>query len=362
MNNVAPLQTPVRLLSFIVLVFGILYFGKPFFVPITFAAILAMLFFPMSHWLEQKGISRGFASFLCILTFVVMVGAVIGLLLWQLAGMADQMSGMEQKLTELKAQLQQWLESKFGVEKAQQEKFIQDQKQSGGSSVSKIISTALSGLSGFLVDTILVLVYIFLLLFFRTQLKQFLLAIVSEGNKETAKKIITEGSKVSRKYVTGLAKMIGILWLMYGIGFTIVGVKNAIFFAILCGLFEIVPFVGNLAGTGLTIIGSVTQGGSNLLVGILVTYAIVQFVQTYLLEPLVVGSEENVNPLFTIIVLVIGEMVWGIPGMVLALPLLGILKVIFDNIEELRPYGYLVGKKKEKNKESLFTKIKKKFV
>ena len=96
-----------------------------------------------------------------------------------------------------------------------------------------------------------------------------------------------------------------------------------------------------------------------MVIGVLITYAVVQFFQTYILEPLVVGAEVNINPLFTILVLVAGELVWGIPGMVLAIPLLGIVKIICDHIEPLKPYGFLIGQEKKK-KKTLFSKIKKK--
>jgi predicted PurR-regulated permease PerM len=120
---------------------------------------------------------------------------------------------------------------------------------------------------------------------------------------------------VAQKYLGGLGLMIVTLWVMYTIGFTIAGVKNPFFFAILCGLLEIVPFVGNITGTAITVLASVAQGGNmSLIIGILITYGIVQFIQTYLLEPLIVGNEVNINPLFTIAGLVAGELIWGIPG------------------------------------------------
>ncbi len=165
---------------------------------------------------------------------------------------------------------------------------------------------------------------------------------------------MTDSSKVIQKYLTGLALMIVCLWIMYGIGFSIVGVKNAIFFAILCGLLEIVPFVGNLVGTLLTILVSMAQGGDmNLLLGIVITYGIIQFIQTYLLEPLVVGREVDINPIATIAGLVAGELLWGIPGMVLAIPVLGICKIVFDNIENLKPFGYLIGEERKRKTTAL---------
>ena len=210
----------------------------------------------------------------------------------------------------------------------------------------------------FLVDGLLVLVYIFLFMYFRRHLKTFVLKLVPQSEKNNAQQIIHDIQHVAQQYIGGLAMMIAFLWVMYGIGFSIVGVKNALFFAILCGLLEIIPFVGNLTGNALTILMAITQGGgSNMIIGILVTYAIVQFIQSYILEPLVVGAEVNINPLFTIIILVVGELVWGIPGMVLAIPLLGIVKIICDHIEPLKPYGFLIGEEK-KSKKAVVEKIK----
>ncbi|HSF46268.1 MAG TPA: AI-2E family transporter, partial [Chitinophagaceae bacterium] len=131
-------------------------------------------------------------------------------------------------------------------------------------------------------------------------------------------------------------------------GFYISGVENALFFAILCGLLEIIPFIGNLTGTAITLLMVLAQGGSTgTLVGVVITYVVVQFVQSYLVEPLVVGKGVSINPLFTILGLVAGEFIWGIPGMVLALPAVGIMKVVFDHIEPLKPVGKLMGDTKE---------------
>lgn len=218
----------------------------------------------------------------------------------------------------------------------------------------------MSSISGFLVNTLLVLVYLFLFLYFRKHLKNSILKLVPQAEKSRTNKIIHDSTSVSQKYLSGLSMMIVILWIMYGIGFSVAGVKNAFFFAILCGLLEVVPFVGNITGTVLTIIASMATGGSsNVIIGILIVYGLVQFIQTYILEPLVVGEEISINPLFTIIGLVVGELVWGIPGMVMALPVLGMVKVIFDNIDALKPYGFLIGSQKKEN--NLKDKVKKLF-
>ena len=183
--------------------------------------------------------------------------------------------------------------------------------------------------------------------------------LVAAPDKKKAQAIMEEARGVAQKYITGLCWMILCLWIMYSIGFSIVGVKNAVFFAILCGLLEIVPFVGNLTGNIITIIAVVMQGGnSSMILGVVITYATVQFLQTYILEPLVVGKGVSINPLFTIAGIVAGELVWGVPGMILAIPLMGITKIICDHIEPLKPYGFLIGQER-KGRGNMINKIKK---
>ena len=129
-----------------------------------------------------------------------------------------------------------------------------------------------------------------------------------------------------------------------GIGFSILGLKNPLFFAFLCGLLEIVPFIGNITGTIITVLIAAVNGANFfVLIGIVGTYGIVQFIQGWLLEPFIVGSQVKINPLFTIIALVIGELVWGIPGIFLAIPLIAMFKIVCDHIESLKPYGFLIG-------------------
>jgi predicted PurR-regulated permease PerM len=212
-----------------------------------------------------------------------------------------------------------------------------------------------------LTDVIIALVYFFLLLRFRLHLKRFVLKIVPEPDRRTALDVLHQSSGVIQKYLTGLGLMILCLWVMYGIGFSIVGVQGAIFFAILCGTLELVPFVGNLIGTALTILFALTQsksGGSGMVLGIVATYFVVQSIQSYILEPLVVGREVKIHPLFTILVIVLGELLWGLPGMFLSIPLLGIAKIICDHVPALQAYGYLIGEEENINDPSLKEKVR----
>ncbi|HYC27380.1 MAG TPA: AI-2E family transporter, partial [Chitinophagaceae bacterium] len=278
----------------------------------------------------------------------------IWLVTWQVTDLAKDVNDMELRVQQMIDDLRNGISNNLGISKEQQAQLVQGQ---ASTKTSGMLTGAASSIVNILINLVLVLVYIFTFMYFRRHLKTFVLKLVPATEKSNAQTIIHDIQRVAQQYLGGLGMMIVCLWVMYGIGFSIVGVKNAIFFAILCGILEIVPFVGNLTGNAITILMAVSQGGGTaMVVGIIVTYAIVQFLQTYILEPLVVGAEVNINPLFTIVVLVIGELVWGIPGMVLAIPLLGIVKIICDHIGPLKPYGYLIGHERKKKRKRLFRK------
>lgn len=341
----------VRVLFIITLLVVILVYGKPFLVPLTFAVLLSMLMLPMVKWLEEKGWNKALATIMALLVIVAFFAALGIFIGWQVSDLADDANKIQRQLADRLDDLRHFISQKLGIPPQQQDQIIKEQQSSSGGNMSGMITGFLRGLGSFLTDAILVLVYIFLFIYYRAHLKRFMVRLVPEPDEAKALKIVNNAQQVSQKYLTGLSLMIMALWVMYGIGFSIVGVKNALFFAVLCGLLEVVPFIGNLTGTGVTVAASLAQGADfNMVLGILVVYALVQFFQTYILEPLVVGAEVNINPLFTIIGLVAGEALWGIPGMILAIPLMGIAKIVCDNIEALKPFGFLIGEEKKKRK------------
>lgn len=338
------------ILLILVLLTVILVYGKPFFVPICFAGLLSMLLLPIAKWLQSKHIHRVIAILLSMLTLVIFFALVIFLVNWQLSDIASNASKLEQQISSKYQQARQFISRELGIAPEKQQQMIKEQQSSSGSRASAMITGLLNGVGSLLANLLLVFVYIFLFMYYRGRLKGFIIRLVPPAQRDNALSTLYQAQKVAQKYLSGLSLMIVSLWIMYGIGFSIAGVKNAFFFAVMCGLLEIIPFVGNLTGTALTLLMSLMQGGDmNLVIGILVTYALVQFIQSYLLEPLIVGAEVNINPLATIAGLVAGELLWGIPGMVLAIPLMGIARIICDHVPALQPYAYLIGEEKKED-------------
>jgi predicted PurR-regulated permease PerM len=224
------LQKTVYVLFFFFLIISGLYFAKPFLVPLCFGGLLSMLFLPVSLWLQKKGFSKGLSIVTCIVLFVAFIAGLIWLITWQITDLTSDLSNIEQKITKMIDNLKESVNKKFGITPKQQQELLNNSQRSSGGAAS-MVSNIGSTVMGFLVDFILVLVYIFLLMYFRGHIKKFILQLVPTREKGNAEEIIAGIKKVSQQYLTGLGLMIVGLWIMYGIGFSIIGVEYAIFFA-----------------------------------------------------------------------------------------------------------------------------------
>jgi predicted PurR-regulated permease PerM len=351
------LNQSIKILFFIVLLITALYFGASFLVPITFGVFFSFLLLPVSIWLEGKGISKGLATVMGVLLLVIGFAAIGWLLSWQVSNMAEDTTAIKENFSKKSNQVAQFVNKTFGISLQKQQQYMRQQT----ASIANKASATVASIGGILTKMIIVLVYTFLFIYYRSHFRRFIMQLVEKDKQQEAMEVIDRAGKVTQRYITGLFSMIFCLWIMYGIGFTIIGVKNAVFFAILCGLLELIPYVGNLTGNAITILGVILQSGSNMMIlEVLVVYSVVQFIQSYLLAPLIVGRVVRINPVATIVGFVGGEAIWGVPGMVLVIPILGITKIIFDHVEPLKPYGFLLGEEKKSN-TNVIDKIKKWF-
>ena len=346
----------IKKLLLIFLIIAALYLAKEFLIPLIIGGILATLFLPFSHFMERRKIPKGVAVFICLLTLLSIVATFFALIGWKVSGLITDVTLIKQKSIETFTQVQEYIFNHLGISIEEQSQIIKGEKPS----ISGMVQTVLSSLSVLFTNFILVLAYVFFLLYYRGHIKNFLLRLTAPAQRTEMEQVISSCTTVSQQYLLGMAKMIVCLWIMYGIGFSAIGVENALFFAVLCGLFEIVPFIGNIVGTTLTVLVTALHGATPAtLGGIVLTYGIVQFIQGWVLEPFIVGSQVKINALFTITALVVGELIWGIPGIILAIPILAIFKILCDHVEPLKPYGFLIGEiETSKSEGSVVKKIK----
>src|SRR5687768_6595045 len=212
-------RTFLFLLSVFLVVAG-LYFAKPFLIPICFGALLAMLFLPLSRWFERKKLPKELAILLCLLVLLSIIAVVIVVIGWQVTDLTREVSDIENRVRQMAYELEKFISSHLGIPVKQQEKLWEQQTQN---SANSILSNMGSALMGLLVDFILCLVYIFLFMYYRTRIKKFILQLISNRQKENVQQIIHDIQKVTQQYLTGIGLMILCLWVMYSIGFSIVG-------------------------------------------------------------------------------------------------------------------------------------------
>lgn len=333
------------LLTFLLV--AVLYFGKEFLMPLAIGGILSTLFLPFCGWLVKKRLPNGLAVLVCFFVLISFIVLMISLLGWKIADLMANVDLIKEKATESYLQVQEYIFEKSGVSVEEQRKILKEEKPS----FSNIIQITFGSISTFLANAILALLYFVFLLYSREHLRNFFLKLVPSTQKTEMRQILGSVAKVSQQYLLGLFKMIVCLWIMYAIGFSIIGIEGFLFFAILCGFLEMIPYIGNMTGVSLTILISVLHGAdTSMVIGIVIVYVLVQSIQGWFLGPLILGPQVKINPLFSVIALVIGQILWGIPGVILAIPLLAMVKIVCDHIEPLHPISFLIGEVEDPKK------------
>jgi predicted PurR-regulated permease PerM len=324
-----------------------------FLIPLTTAVILSLLMIPLCRKMEKSFMNRMSSSL--VSTFIIFLASVgfFAIISMQVKTVVDDWPKIKEtmapKIEQVKAFLlehtpleQQDIESS---EKGSPVPFMSETSNAGKKAASFLNNTI-----SFFGDYLITFIYIFFLLNYRHRFKRFLLLLFPDSRRHEVKDIIENSAKVTRKYLVGKLILIGFLAVLYALGLGISGVNNFILISILAAVLSLLPYIGNIVGFGLALIfGYLVSGETGVLIGIMITFAVAQFVESYILEPYVVGDQVDLHPFFVILAVIIGSMVWGIPGMVLSIPILAIINVVFSSISPLKPFGFLLSKDDDKD-------------
>jgi AI-2 transport protein TqsA len=124
----------------------------------------------------------------------------------------------------------------------------------------------------------------------------------------------------------------------------LLGVQYAILLGVIGALLNMLPYIGGIVAIALPIIiATVTKDGFTTQLLIIAAYAVIQFIDNHFLVPLLVSSRVKINAFFSIVIVLLGGALWGVSGMFLSIPFLAILKIIFDRVPEMKPWGKLLG-------------------
>ncbi len=334
-----------KLLVTIFLVSGLMYLGKPFLVPLAVAAFFAMLFFPVTKKLERTKVKRPIAALLSVLIIVVSLGILGALVYYQFRQVESDLPQLEKKVKEKANYLRRIFYQKTDISENEQEKIIDQKKPDMLASASKyakdVFFDSLYGLLMFFV----LLAYTFFFLLYRNRVRHFLVRLRLFNSEQEAHAILTKVAGITHDYLKGVLRVISILAVVYFLGFWAIGIEHALLFAIITAVLRIVPYIGSFLGIAFPIaFAFLTKDALWYPLLVLGFFMVTQLLEAYILTPYITGSKVKLNPLVTIMGILLGNLIWGIPGMILFVPLFGILKVFFDLIPKLRPFGYILGK------------------
>jgi predicted PurR-regulated permease PerM len=328
----------------IVLIAGIIYIGQGILMPLFFAIILAILLLPVNNWMVKKGMPKVPAMLLAILLALLVIGGILYFLSSQVASFANDLPTIKKHLTDHAHTVQQWVSEKFNLSYKQQDQAIKDatadMKGSGTSMIGTTLFTAVQAL----LMVVLLPLYTFLIMYYRGLIRKFFIDSFQQKHHKSVEEVMHESKNIVQGYMVGLIIELAIVAALNTTGFLIIGVKYAIFLAVLAAILNMIPYVGMLVAMVICMV--ITLTSSTELTDILwvgITLLIVQFIDNNFLMPYVVSSKVRINALVSIIGVLIGGALAGVSGMFLSIPGIAIMKVIFDRVEGLKPWGMLMG-------------------
>lgn len=240
--------------------------------------------------------------------------------------------------------IQNWLTDLLGISLEQQISLLKDALNALLKNSASFVNSTLQATTNFLTSFVIFIISLFFLLYYRSFFVSFLYKVVKSQDHVKLSKILNMIQAVVSSYVLGVLLVILIVATLNILGLYALGIANAIFFGVMAAVLTLIPYIGILLGALLPIVFAlVTKNSFWYPLGVLLVFMLVQFIEGNFLTPNIVGRQVSINPFAAILGLIIGGMLLGFTGIMFALPVLAILKVICDNVSALKPMGYLIG-------------------
>lgn len=323
----------------------ILYVGQEILIPIMLAFLFAILLRPIVLFLKTK---LHFPHVLAvIITVLLFILAIIGLLTFislQISTIVSDFNKIETNISIHIHNIQQFIKDNFHISSREQKKYIDDATQDSMQKGKEMIGTTIMSFTDTVLNIALIPIYTFLILLYRTHFMLFLSKVFKKEDQALLQDVLIQITVAVKSYIIGLIiEMIGVS-VLTTLGLMFIGVEYAILLGIITGILNLIPYIGILFAGILTIVASLTGTPDlSIIIGVIVVNVIVQLIDNNIFVPMFVNSKVEINAFISIIGIIIGGTIAGISGMFLAIPIIAVLKVIFDRIECLEPWGYLMG-------------------
>lgn len=325
--------------------------GKELLDPMMFGFLFAILLLPVCNFFERKcRLPRSIASFLSIILLVLFITGIVYLVGTQISGLSDDWPLLKNQLAQTSNDIQHWISHTFHYNMAKQSAYIQNTTNKLMASGTAVLGTTFGAVSSLVLFYLFIIIFTFFILFYRRLLLRFLIRVFREENSKTVLAIVESVQSIIRQYIIGLLLEMLIVASAACLIFWFIGVKYFALLGIITGLFNIIPYIGIFTALILSFLITFAAGAITKALIVALCVLCIHAVDSNFLLPMVVGSKVRLNALITFLGIVLGEMLWGLSGMFLSIPTIAILKIIFDHIESLKPWGFLLGGEYEYDK------------
>ncbi len=341
----------------VVLLYLILREASNIFIPLVFGLLIAILLYPLNKFFENKlRLGRTGSAMLSVMLFISAMLGFVYFLAIQIIGFSDDFPLLKKRFQEMFGDLQHWFAYKFHVNNSQQTAYINKSINGFMGSAAQSVSNLFVSVTGILLLTVFVLIFTFFILYHRKMLMQFVLQLFKKGHQDKVKEVIMETKSMINSYVVGLVIEMVLISIVNCSMFLIMGIKYALLLGVMAAVLNIIPYLGIYTSIviGMLVTFANSSGPMALEVGI--GLFIVHLLDSNILFPRIVGGRVKMNPFITIIAVIVGEFVWGIPGMFLFIPITGIIKLVCERVEGLEAWALLIGVEETEKKPALQVK------
>lgn len=338
----------VLVLLAIVLVLFLLSIGAVVFIPLFFALLLSVLIFPLAKRMEEVGMPRNIATLLSLLIFIACAGAFLYIMVLQVISFSEDLPQFQECILALFSDLQAFVSKRYHVNASQQIDYLNKVTSGMLAGLANSVQGIFASVLEIIVWTIFVFIFTYFMLFHRSLLYRFIMALFPPRQKPKVVEVISDTRSIVNYYVTGLLLEMAIMSVINCGVFAIMGIKYALLLGMIAAVFNIIPYLGIYTAMVICMLVTFANGSAGQAVSVAVALIVIHFIDANILLPRIVGARVKMNALVTIIAVIIGSQVWGIAGMFLFIPLAAILKIVFERVEGLQPWAMLIGTEEKK--------------
>jgi predicted PurR-regulated permease PerM len=328
----------------LVLIITVLYFLQGVLVPLMFSILIAISLFPVARFLEKFNLNRVVSSIVSVILAVVVISGLIWFIVHQVIVIGHNGTDLQDRFITIFNTIQHWVTIKFGIEPGDLTQKFKELSNKALSNAGTYLTAAFGSVGGILAGLIIVPLFSFFLLYYRDFFREFFFHAFKSTPQDRVHETLNKIYTVVQSYLLGLVTVMAIVAILNTIGLMILGVEYAWFFGTLASLLMLLPYIGIAIGSILpALFALATRDSYWYAIGVVAWFQVVQFLEGNLITPNIVGGKVSINPLMAVIAILLGGMLFGLAGLILALPLTAVIKVLFDAIPSMKAFGFLIG-------------------